>query len=160
MYRHALATLVFTGIAISNAACAQTIKPIKASASDLAGAIFARGDAAKQDAAPGHGADAVTFTSTDTAFQTGVYRSGPSHEEIAGPQGLPYNEFLYFLSGSVKLTSSDGSVMVVKTGEAVTLPKGWTGHFDTPGYTKLYATYNPDDAKPAPSASQPPAAAR
>ncbi|MCA7972569.1 hypothetical protein LGM42_22080 [Burkholderia sp. AU39826] len=46
MYRHALATLVFTGIAISNAACAQTIKPIKASASDLAGAIFARGDAA------------------------------------------------------------------------------------------------------------------
>ncbi|RQR49536.1 DUF861 domain-containing protein [Burkholderia sp. Bp9140] len=147
MYRYALATLVFTGVAISSAACAETIKPIKASKSDLAGAIFARADAVKKEAHGERSADVVTFTSTDTAYQTGVYRSGPSREEIAGPQGLPYNEFLYFLSGSVKLTSSDGSVMVVGTGEAVTLPKGWTGHFDTPGYTKLYVTYSPEDGK-------------
>jgi uncharacterized cupin superfamily protein len=66
---------------------------------------------------------------------------------VKGPAGFPYNEFLYFISGSVTLTSSDGSVMVVHAGEAVTLPKGWTGLYDTQGYTKLYVTYNPDDIK-------------
>lgn len=89
----------------------------------------------------------MTFTSTDTAYQTGVFKSGPLSEEIKGPQGLPYNEFLYFLSGSVKLTSSDGEVMIVNAGEAVTIPKGWTGHFDTAGYTKIYVTYNPGEVK-------------
>ncbi|WP_321803473.1 cupin domain-containing protein [Burkholderia sp. BCC1993] len=156
MYRYALATLVFAGVTISGAACAETIKPVKASRSDLAGAIFARADAARKADADERSADVVTFTSTDAAYQTGVYRSGPAHEDIAGPQGLPYNEFLYFLSGSVKLTSSDGSVMVVKTGEAVTLPKGWTGQFDTRGYTKLYVTYSPDDrSRPSDTSAHP-----
>jgi len=91
----------------------------------------------------------TTFTSTNAAFQTGIYRSGPSHEEINGPNGLPFNEFLYFLSGGVMLTSSDGTVMTVKTGETVTLPKGWIERFDTSGYTKLYAVYSPDDRKVA-----------
>lgn len=45
------------------------------------------------------------------------------------------------------LTSADGSVMVVHAGEAVTLPRGWTGTVDTKGYTKLYATYTPADIK-------------
>lgn len=151
MIRYAIGTLVLAGVMTSAGARAETIKPIKASKSDLAGAIFARADAVKKDESGERSADVVTFTSTDTAYQTGVYRSGPSREEIKGPQGLPYNEFLYFLSGSVTLTSSDGSVMVVRTGEAVTLPKGWTGHFDTPGYTKLYVTYSPDDAKKQPA---------
>ena len=147
MSRYALAALLSFSVMTAVDAHAETIKPIKASRSDLAGAIFDRADAVKKDEAGETSAAVATFTSTDNAYQTGVYRSGPSHEEIKGPHGLPYNEFLYFLSGSVKLTSSDGSVMLVKTGEAVTLPKGWTGHFDTPGYTKLYVTYNPDDRK-------------
>ncbi|MBN3776492.1 DUF861 domain-containing protein [Burkholderia sp. Ac-20345] len=147
MSRYALAALLLFSVMTSVDAHAETIKPIKASRSDLAGAIFNRADAVKKDQGGETSADVATFTSTDNAYQTGVYRSGPSHEEIKGPHGLPYNEFLYFLSGSVKLTSSDGSVMLVKTGEAVTLPQGWTGHFDTPGYTKLYVTYSPDDRK-------------
>ncbi|MBR8313554.1 DUF861 domain-containing protein [Burkholderia dolosa] len=147
MFRYALGTLLLLGAAISAGAHAETIRPIKVSQSDLAGAIFARASAAGKNQGDESGTDAVTFTSTDAAYQTGVYRSGPSHEEIKGPHGLPYNEFLYFLSGSVKLTSSDGSVTTVKAGEAVTLPKGWTGQFDTSGYTKLYATYDPDGRK-------------
>ncbi|MFM0075946.1 cupin domain-containing protein [Paraburkholderia sediminicola] len=143
MKRFLSATLILVSVMTSNAARAETIKPFKASKSDLAGAIFNREGAVKN----GKSVDVVTFASQDTAYQTGVYKSGPLREEIKGPQGLPYNEFLYFLTGSVKLTSADGSVMVVKAGEAVTLPRGWTGHFDTPGYTKLYVTYNPDDAK-------------
>jgi hypothetical protein len=35
----------------------------------------------------------------------------------------PENEFRYFLPGSVKLTSADGTVLALKAGEAMALPK-------------------------------------
>ncbi|MEM5314928.1 cupin domain-containing protein [Paraburkholderia sp. JHI869] len=125
----------------------QTIKPVKLSKADLAGAVFNRKDAQKSVEGGTQMTDVVGYTSPDKAYQTGVFKSGPSHEVIKGPEGLAYTEFLYFISGGVKLTSSDGSVLNVGTGEAVTLPKGWTGQFDTQGYTKLYVTYSPGDAK-------------
>ncbi len=123
------------------------VKPVKLSKADLGGAIFNRKDAQKSSEGATKMVDVIGFTSPDKAYQTGVFKSGPSHEVIKGPQGLAYSEFLYFLSGSVKLTSSDGSILNVGTGEAVTLPKGWVGQFDTQGYTKLYVTYSPDEAK-------------
>jgi uncharacterized cupin superfamily protein len=147
MYRYALVALVLSCIANATVAQAETIKPIKASKHDIAGAIFQRKNAFHENKDGNATTDVVTFTSLNMVFQTGVYKSDPAHEEIKGPQGLPYNEFLYFISGRVRLTSSDGSVMNVNAGEAVTLPKGWTGHFDTQGYTKLYVTYNPDADK-------------
>ncbi|WP_322029034.1 cupin domain-containing protein [Paraburkholderia sp. J76] len=120
---------------------------MKLSKADLGGAVFKRKDAQKSVEGGTQMIDVTGFTSPDKAYQTGVFKSGPSHEVIKGPKGLAYTEFLYFLSGGVKLTSSDGSVLTVGTGEAVTLPQGWTGVFDTQGYTKLYVTYSPDDAK-------------
>jgi uncharacterized cupin superfamily protein len=147
MYRIALAELVLSCAITATVAQAETIKPIKDSKLDIAGDMFQRKDAVKEDKGGNATTDVITFTSKDSAFQTGLYKSGPVHEEIKGPRGFPYNEFLYFISGSATLTSSDGSVMVVNTGEAVTIPKGWTGLFDTQGYTKMYVTYNPDDIK-------------
>ncbi|KVG53737.1 cupin domain-containing protein [Burkholderia territorii] len=149
MSTYAIGALLLVGAALFGSAHAETVKPVTMSNTDLAGALLARANASGKSEGNDSGTDVTTFTSTDTAFQTGIYRSGPSHEEIKGPGGLPYNEFLYFLSGSVKLTSADGSVMTVKAGEAVTLPKGWTGHFDTSGYTKLYAVYSPHDGNEA-----------
>lgn len=124
-----------------------TIKPVKLSKDDLAGAVFNRKDAKGSLDNGTAMTDMVDYTSADSAYQTGVFRSGASHEVIKGPEGLGYTEFLLFLAGGVTLTSSDGSVMKVGVGEAVTLPKGWTGRFDTEGYTKLYVTYSPDAAK-------------
>lgn len=147
MYRIPLAGLILACSMTAMTAQADTIRPLKDSKSDIAGAIFLRKDAVKSNEGGGTTTDVVTFTSNDAAFQTGVFKSGPFHEVTKGPPGYPYNEFMYFISGSVTLTSSDGSVMVVKAGEAVTLPRGWTGHFDTQGYTKMYVTYNPDDIK-------------
>lgn len=121
---------------------AETIKPIKDSGSDIAGAIFKRQDAVNEYADGNATTDVVTFNSKDSRFQTGMFKSGPAHEEIKGPDGFPYNEFLYFISGGAKLTSADGSVVVVGAGEAVTIPEGWTGTFDTEGYTKMYVTYH------------------
>ncbi len=149
MVRTLFAAAILTGAMASTGLHAETIQPVKVSKADLAGEIFKRKDAVTKDEHGNRSTDAVTYTSPDNAYQTGVYKSGPLHEEIKGPQGLPYTEFLYFLSGSVKLTSSDGSVMVVNTGEGVTLPKGWTGQFDTSGYTKLYVTYDSDEANKA-----------
>jgi uncharacterized cupin superfamily protein len=72
-----------------------------------------------------------------------MYRSGKTRFEISQPYGV--NEFMYFLSGGVTLTSSDGSVMTVNAGEAVTMPKEWTGIWDTDGYEKIWVIYSSDE---------------
>ena len=51
---------------------------------------------------------------------------------------------MYFLEGSVTLTSADGTVQVINAGEAVTIPKEWTGTWDTEGYTKMWVIYSED----------------
>jgi uncharacterized cupin superfamily protein len=142
-----LTKALLTGFALASAmfsmsSQAEIIKPLKASTADLAGAVFRRADAVHESKDGNSTTDVVTFTSKDSAFQTGLFKSGPLHEEIKGPGGFPYNEFLYFISGGARLTSSDGSVIVVSAGETVTIPKGWIGVFDTKGYTKLYTTYD------------------
>ena len=54
------------------------------------------------------------------------------------------NEFMYFVSGSVTLTSSDGTVMTINSGEAVTVPKLWTGIWEIDGYEKFWVIYSDD----------------
>ena len=85
MYRYALVALVLSCIANATVAQAETIKPIKASKHDIAGAIFQRKNAFHEDKDGNATTDVVTFTSLNMAFQTGVYKSGPAHEEIKGP---------------------------------------------------------------------------
>lgn len=86
--------------------------------------------------------DVEVFRNEDGKFDAGMYRSGATRTTIKEPYGL--NEFMYFLEGGVKLTSSDGTVLEVKAGDAVVIPKGWTGIWDTAGYTKIYVIYSPD----------------
>lgn len=145
MHRFILAAVVLTStLAITTVQAAPPVlKPVKIARGELTdGSIFLQEGAVHNEDGT---TDVVTFTSGDQAFQTGVLKSGPFHQEIRESPGLPVNEFLYFLSGSVTLTSGDGSVMTVNAGEAVSIPKGWTGVFHTEqGYTKLYVTYDPD----------------
>ena len=49
---------------------------------------------------------------------------------------------MYFLEGSVTLTSSDGSVQTIDAGEGVTIAKEWTGIWETDGYTKIWVIYS------------------
>ncbi|MBP0594789.1 DUF861 domain-containing protein [Paraburkholderia sp. LEh10] len=123
---------------------ADVIKPIKVTKPEIHGSIFQRKDAVHETKDGNATTDIVTFTSKDAGFQTGLYQSGPLNEV---DKDYPYNEFLYFISGGATLTSTDGSVVTVHAGEAVTIPKGWSGTFNTKGYTKMYVTYNPDDVK-------------
>ncbi|MDR3399471.1 MAG: cupin [Pandoraea sp.] len=139
----ALTTLIALALCVTGAS-AETLHPIKASRQELAGPVFDRADAVHENEDGNDTVDVNTFTSGDKAFQTGVFKSGPVREEIRSAPGYPYTELLVFLSGGAKFTSSDGNVVEAGPGEAVTLPKGWTGVFESTGYTKLYAVYDPE----------------
>ena len=51
---------------------------------------------------------------------------------------------MYFLEGSVTLTSTDGTVQVINACEGVTIGKDWTGIWETEGYTKIWVIYSED----------------
>ncbi|ALS64798.1 cupin domain-containing protein [Pandoraea apista] len=139
-----IAAALITLALCATSAGAETLHPIKVSRQALAGPVFDRADAVHENEDGNDTIDVNTFTSADKAFQTGVFQSGPVREDIRAVPGYPYTELLVFLSGGAKFTSSDGNVVEAGPGEAITLPKGWTGVFESNGYTKLYAVYDPD----------------
>lgn len=119
------------------------IIPAKISADDITGSIFAREDMTRTEHDSGNVTlDVTTLLSSDKKFASGMYKSGKSHFKATDPYGV--DEFMYFIDGSVTLTSSDGSVQTINAGEAVTIPKEWTGIWDTDGYTKLWVIYSED----------------
>ena len=99
-----------------------TNKPAKVTAEEARGPIFTK----------------------DGRVESGLYSAGPSEQDIPS---YPEDEFMYFIEGSVKLTSADGTVLELKAGEGAAIPKGWKGHWSTQGYKKYYVTY--DSAKRA-----------
>jgi uncharacterized cupin superfamily protein len=75
----------------------------------------------------------------------GVFTAGAYSAPAGGfdSKGYAHDEFMFFVKGSVKLTSADGTVTHVNAGDAVVLKKGWKGRWETPGYTKYYVIYEP-----------------
>ena len=121
----------------------KVVVPAKISKHEVAGDIFERDNMIEMKHDSGNVTlDVTTLLSSDKKFASGMYRSGKSYFEATDPYGV--DEFMYFLEGSVKLTSSDGSVQTIHAGEAVTIPKEWTGIWDTEGYTKIWVIYSED----------------
>ncbi|MDH5736911.1 MAG: cupin domain-containing protein [Gammaproteobacteria bacterium] len=119
------------------------VLPAKINKTDAAGMIFDREDMAAISHDDGHKTeDVTTMMSSDGKFGTGMYRSGKTRAEINEPYGV--DEFMFFLKGSVTLTSSDGSVMTINAGEGVSIPKEWTGIWETDGYEKIWVIYSAD----------------
>ena len=116
--------------------------PEKLSREDIAGEIFSRSDMYESTENGNTTLDVTSSLSTDKRFGSGMYRSGAVRIEIDEPYGV--DEFMYFLEGSVTLTSSDGLVQVINAGEGVTIPKEWTGVWETEGYTKIWVIYSED----------------
>jgi uncharacterized cupin superfamily protein len=117
--------------------------PAKIAAGEMGGAIFEREDMTRTEHDSGNVTlDVTSLLSSDGKFASGMYQSGKSYFEATDPYGV--DEFMYFLEGGVTLTSSDGTVTKIEAGDAVTIPKEWTGIWDTEGYTKIWVIYSHD----------------
>jgi uncharacterized cupin superfamily protein len=125
---------------LGSSASAETVHPAEMSKADLAGGMFDSPDTAVSE--NGTVLDITSLLSSDGKFASGMYRAGPSRWEIDEPYGV--DEFMYFLEGGVTLTSSDGTVTEIEAGEAVTIPKEWTGIWETDGYMKIWVIYSED----------------
>jgi len=119
------------------------VHPVKISKADAAGEIFASDSMIETLHDDGHTTlDVTTLLSSDGKFASGMYKSGKTRSEIDEPYGV--DEFMFFLEGSVTLTSSDGTVTEIGAGEGVTIPKEWTGIWETDGYRKIWVIYSED----------------
>jgi uncharacterized cupin superfamily protein len=136
-----LGTSLFTsGIVFADDEAA--VHPAEMSREDIAGEIFER-DATNRTERDGFTVlDVTSLKSSDGKFASGMYQAGKSRFEVTEPYGV--DEFMYFLEGGVTLTSSDGTVTEIDAGEAVTIPKEWTGIWETDGYTKIWVIYSED----------------
>lgn len=137
MHAPSLAALVIA-LGLSLPALADVPKPVKITAAEAAGPVFNRKDAVHENGAEGATTDVSIMQSADKKMQAGLYKAAASDTPI---EAYPEDEFCYLLTGSVKLTSADGTVLDIKAGEAFAIRKGWKGRWTTPGYTKYYVTY-------------------
>ena len=137
-----VASAVALVLTLSAGAVAETLYPAKMSREDIGGAIFDREDTIVTSDSGSEVLDITSLMSSDKRFASGMYRAGPSREEITEPYGV--DEFMYFIEGGVTLTSSDGTVTEIGAGEAVTIAREWTGIWETEGYTKIWVIYSED----------------
>jgi uncharacterized cupin superfamily protein len=121
-----------------------TTKPVKVTAAAARGPIFSTKTAVKDSGPDGPATDVLLARSKDGKVESGLYRAGPSEQDI---DSYPDDEFMFFIEGGVKLTSADGTVLQVKAGEGVAMPRGWKGHWSTQGYKKYYVTYDSEPSK-------------
>lgn len=127
-------------MAASAISMAETVHPAKLSSADLMGKAFDNPNTIVTETPTGNILDITSMKSSDGKFASGVYKAGKSRFEITEPYGV--DEFMFFLEGSVTLTSDDGSQMTINAGEAVTIPKEWTGVWETEGYRKIWVIYS------------------
>lgn len=141
MFKNTVGLCLLSGV-LCLPSLAETVTPAEMTVDDLAGGLFKH----PETSVKGEGADQVlditSLLSKDGKFASGIYKAGKSRWEITEPYGV--DEFMYFMEGSVTLTSSDGSVQVIEAGEAVTIPKEWTGVWETDGYRKIWVIYSED----------------
>lgn len=133
--------VLLLGLTLSSLA-EQRAAPAKLSASDLAGAIFDRPETIISEGQSGPIFDFTSLKASDGKFASGVYKAGPQVFDITEPYGV--DEFMFFLEGSVTLTSLDGNAVTINAGEAVTIPKEWRGKWETEGYRKIWVIYSAD----------------
>jgi uncharacterized cupin superfamily protein len=130
------------GVGAQLAAKPDVVLPAEISSEDIGGAIFERPETIRKMHGDNPILDVTTLLSSDGKFASGMYRSGKVRFEADEPYGV--DEFMYFIEGGVTLTSSDGTVQTIEAGEAVTIPREWTGVWDTDGYTKIWVIYSED----------------
>lgn len=120
------------------------VLPAKISKEDMRGAIFERSDMVEMERYGTLTQDVMTLISSDKKFASGVYKAGRHRSESTPENPYGVDEFLYMLEGSMTLTSFDGTVQEFGPGDAVTIPKEWTGVEESDGYVQLWVIYSED----------------
>ena len=137
-----LAAVIGLAVSVQSGAQESELVPAMISKDEFAGKIFDRPDTKKQTNGGNTTLSTTSFTNSDKNFSTGVWRTGKLQFEQTEPWGV--DEFLYIIDGSLTVTSSDGTVQVINAGDAITIPKEWTGRWDTEGFTQIWAVYSED----------------
>ena len=140
-FRDYVGVTLLTGL-ISVSAMAEVSHPAKLSQKALEGAAFNDPSTTITEAKGEQILDFTSLKSSDGKFASGMYKAGPQIFDITEPYGA--DEFMFFLEGSVTLTSADGSVTTINAGEGVTIPKEWIGRWETAGYRKIWVIYSED----------------
>jgi len=73
------------------------------------------------------------FSNQDESFQVGIWESTSGSIPASAEYFHGYHEFMYPLSGSIKLSHINGQVSVTNPGEGVLIPSNWDGEFAVPG---------------------------
>jgi uncharacterized cupin superfamily protein len=141
----ALAVLTFASA--SGAEETEIVTPTLLSKAQIARSIFDQDGVIVEEGEGGaiRTEDVRAFLSSDEKLDIGMYRvTGKNRFEISDPYGV--DEYMHFLEGGVTLTSVDGSVVEVKAGDSVIIPKEWKGVWESDGYVKIYIIYSPEAA--------------
>ena len=133
-----VSTIIFVGTVYADHHN-EVIKPSQMTKSDIAGAIYERSNMTKSTTNGNTTLDVTDMLSSDGKFETGMFRSGATKMVIDEPYGV--DEIFYIIEGSITLTSADGSVLTSGAGETLSIPKEWTGIWETDGYSKIWAIY-------------------
>ena len=82
--------------------------------------------------------------SSNGQFVAGIYESAATH---AFYDAYPGDEFMFFITGTVTLTSADGQSLKIGPQEGVFVPRGWRGTWDSTAYRKYYVYHDESAAK-------------
>ncbi|SVA49829.1 uncharacterized protein METZ01_LOCUS102683 [marine metagenome] len=82
------------------------------------------------------------FSNQDESFQVGIWESSSGSIPASAEYFHGYHEFMYPLSGSIRLSHINGQVSVTNPGEGVLIPSNWDGEFAVPeGILKIWISY-------------------
>lgn len=136
--------VLFGLLSVGAMACAQETAPVETpksivrfAAADLA-SLMQSSSAVRKTTEIRTTTAVPMFKSSDQKFSSGLFSSTAGYAEFESYAG---DEFCYIVSGEATITSADGSVLRLKAGDAITIPKGWKGRWDTSGYTKYFVSY-------------------
>ena len=131
-------TAVSANVCAENSSPANTPKAVVSFAGAEIASLLQSSAAVKKTTEVRTTASMPMFKSDDQRFSSGLFSSSAGYAEF---DSYAADEFCYIVSGEATITSADGTATKLKAGDAISIPKGWKGRWDTSGYTKYYVSY-------------------
>lgn len=114
------------------------VHSIRAATDDLFGELEPTGPRAGADHGHPETWTRTLFASPDGRVQVGIWQCTPGGWSIVD---RPDTETVHVLEGRARITDADGTVHDLSEGDAIVLPKGWSGRWDIiETVRKLYVT--------------------